>query len=282
MCKWLFCTSPYAKSFCSDNHSGHSVIYGTVVMKITHWSNSGFRTLMSSNLLIATGHGGRDRMTKETQRKYVNDSTNDLELFTSRCQECQKKRKRPMTKGMVVRPTEQRGCTKRTGWSRCYVVHAKEQLQMDRGKMYQGHLTKFCVLWSIKSKRPAEVAAQFMGIFPFLVLRQYFRVTMVLSVKPTSSRKLKTSVLFGLQFMAKPVICRVRDLFNDQMVTWNAFRWPGLLITTRMIGLQASSVCSSRRNLPIIQEWSAVQTQLCLAKKFVWDSSFLPHTGSVQ
>ena len=58
-----------------------------------------------------------------------------------------------------------------------------------------------------------------MGIFPFLVLRQYFRVTMVLSVKPTSSRKLKTSVLFGLQFMAKPVICRVRDLFNDQMVT---------------------------------------------------------------
>ena len=73
-----------------------------------------------------------------------------------------------MTKGMVVRPTEQRGCTKRTGWSRCYVVHAKEQLQMDRGKMYQGHLTKFCVLWSIKSKRPAEVAAQLIDIFPLL------------------------------------------------------------------------------------------------------------------
>ena len=105
MGNWQFWTSPYAKSFCSDSHSGHSIIYGTVVMKITHWSNSGFRLLMSSSVLIATGHGGRDRMTKETQRKYTNVSTNDLELFTSRCQECQKKRKRPMTKGMVVRPT---------------------------------------------------------------------------------------------------------------------------------------------------------------------------------
>ena len=54
---------------------------------------------------------------------------------------------------------------------------------------------------------------------PFLVLRQYFRATMVLSVQPTSSRKLKTSGLFGLQFMANPVICRVRDLLNDKMMT---------------------------------------------------------------
>ena len=64
--------------------------------------------------------------------------------------------------------SEQTGCTNRTGWSRCYVVRAKEQLRMDRGKMYQGQLTKFCVLWPIKSKRPAEVAAQLMGIFPLL------------------------------------------------------------------------------------------------------------------
>ena len=34
--------------------------------------------------------------------------------------------------------------------------------------MYQGHLTKFCVLWLIKSKCPTEVAAQLMGIFPLL------------------------------------------------------------------------------------------------------------------
>ena len=58
---------------------------------------------MSSSVPIATGHRGRDLMTKERQRKYTNDSTNDLELFTSRCQECQKKRKRPMTQGVVIR-----------------------------------------------------------------------------------------------------------------------------------------------------------------------------------
>ena len=45
---------------------------------------------------IATGHGGRDRMIKETQKKYANISTSSLELFKSLCVECQKKkRKRP-------------------------------------------------------------------------------------------------------------------------------------------------------------------------------------------
>ena len=27
---------------CSENHSGHRITCGIVVMKITHWSNSGF------------------------------------------------------------------------------------------------------------------------------------------------------------------------------------------------------------------------------------------------
>ena len=49
-----------------------------------------------------------------------------------------------------------------------YAVHAKEQIQRDSGTMYQDHLTKFCVLWQTKSKRPAEVAAQLMDIFPLL------------------------------------------------------------------------------------------------------------------
>ncbi|XP_076038319.1 KRAB-A domain-containing protein 2-like [Oratosquilla oratoria] len=53
---------------------------------------------------ISTGHGGRDRMLKELQKKYANIPTKAVELFKSLCQECQKKRKRPMTKGVVVRP----------------------------------------------------------------------------------------------------------------------------------------------------------------------------------
>ncbi|XP_052791955.1 KRAB-A domain-containing protein 2-like [Mya arenaria] len=53
---------------------------------------------------IATGHGGRDHMINELQRKYANITTKALEHFKSLCAECQKKRKRPMTKGVVVRP----------------------------------------------------------------------------------------------------------------------------------------------------------------------------------
>ncbi|XP_037781890.1 KRAB-A domain-containing protein 2-like [Penaeus monodon] len=53
---------------------------------------------------VATGHGGRDRMIKELQQKYASITTKALELFKSLCEECQKKRKRPMTKGVVVHP----------------------------------------------------------------------------------------------------------------------------------------------------------------------------------
>ena len=65
-------------------------------MKMAHWSNSEFRLLMPSNV-----------MTKETQRKYTNISTSALGLFKvfkSLCEECQEKRKRPMAKGVVIRP----------------------------------------------------------------------------------------------------------------------------------------------------------------------------------
>ncbi|KAK6195703.1 hypothetical protein SNE40_001075 [Patella caerulea] len=52
----------------------------------------------------ATGHGGRDRMAKEVNKKYANITREALEILKSYCQECQKKRKRPKTKGVVVCP----------------------------------------------------------------------------------------------------------------------------------------------------------------------------------
>ena len=55
--------------------------------------------------------------------------------------------------------------------------------------------------------------------FSFLVLWQYFRATIVLSLQPTSSLKLKTFGLLWLWFMANSVIHKVRDLLNEQMVT---------------------------------------------------------------
>ena len=82
----------YAQSFCSKNHSGHSIICDIVVMKIARWSNFDCRQLMSSSMMI-----------KETQRKCTNISNNALGLFNSPCEECQKKRKRSRAKGVVIR-----------------------------------------------------------------------------------------------------------------------------------------------------------------------------------
>ena len=53
---------------------------------------------------VATGQGGRDQMMKVLSVKYTNILRDDVELFKSMCLECQKKRKRPMIKGVVVRP----------------------------------------------------------------------------------------------------------------------------------------------------------------------------------
>ena len=47
---------------------------------------------------IVTGHGGRDRMVKELGKKYANVTRDSIEL----CIDCQRKRVRPMTKGVVV------------------------------------------------------------------------------------------------------------------------------------------------------------------------------------
>ena len=41
---------------------------------------------------IATGHGGRDRMVKELDKKYANVTRNSIELLRSMCIDCQCKR----------------------------------------------------------------------------------------------------------------------------------------------------------------------------------------------
>ena len=38
---------------------------------------------------IATGHGGRDRMAKESNKKYANITREALEIFKAFCLECQ-------------------------------------------------------------------------------------------------------------------------------------------------------------------------------------------------
>ena len=94
---------------------------------------------------IATGHGGRDRMIKETQKKYANISTSSLELFKSLCVECQKKRKRPKTTGVVVRPLISKEYSSREQ------VDLIDMQSMSRNgfrwiMVYQDRLKNFCVL----------------------------------------------------------------------------------------------------------------------------------------
>ena len=52
---------------------------------------------------IQTGHGSRDKLTRSLTN-YANITRESTELYKSLCAECQKKRKRPTTKGVVVRP----------------------------------------------------------------------------------------------------------------------------------------------------------------------------------
>ena len=51
-----------------------------------------------------TGDGGRDKMLKELNKGYANITCKAVEYYKYHCEECQKKRKRPMTKGVVVNP----------------------------------------------------------------------------------------------------------------------------------------------------------------------------------
>ncbi|KAK6181870.1 hypothetical protein SNE40_009648 [Patella caerulea] len=112
----------------------------------------------------ATGHGGRDRMAKEVNKKYANITREALEIFKSYCQECQKKRKRPKTKGVVVRPI----LTKEFA-SRAQVdlidMQSMAQNSFKWIMVYQDHLTKFVILRALTSKRAAEVAHNLLDIF---------------------------------------------------------------------------------------------------------------------
>lgn len=113
---------------------------------------------------LATGHGGRDRMTKEVNKKYANITREALELFKSFCEECQKKRKRPRTKGVVVRPILTKEFASR-GQVDLIDMQSMAQNSFKWIMVYQDHLTKFVVLRPLTCKRAAAVAHQLLDIF---------------------------------------------------------------------------------------------------------------------
>ena len=113
---------------------------------------------------IGTGHGGRDKMVKELRKKYTNITTESVGLFKSMCKECMKKRKRVSTKGVVVRPIISNNYGSRSQ------VDLIDMQSMPCGSykwimVYQDHLTKFCILKPLTSKRASEVAYHLMDVF---------------------------------------------------------------------------------------------------------------------
>ncbi|XP_041346801.1 KRAB-A domain-containing protein 2-like [Gigantopelta aegis] len=113
---------------------------------------------------IATGHGGRDKMIKEINKKYANITQDAITVFKSMCIECQRKRKRTTTKGIVVKPILSKDFSSRAQ------VDLIDMQSMCHGQhkwimVYQDHLTKFCILRPLTSKHASEVAYQLLDIY---------------------------------------------------------------------------------------------------------------------
>jgi hypothetical protein len=105
-----------------------------------------------------TGHGGRDRMIKHLNNGYANISRDCIELFLSLCENCNMKKKH-ISKGVVVKLFNSRG-----------QVDLMDVQSNPDGKykfimVYQDHLTKFCNIKPLTSKKASEVAFNLIDVF---------------------------------------------------------------------------------------------------------------------
>ena len=130
---------------------------------------------ITKRAIIQTGHGGRDKMTRSLTN-YANIRRESIELYKSLCAECQKKRKRLTTKGVVVRPILSKDFLSR-GQVDLIDMQSMSYQSNKWILVYQDHLTKYCVLSPLTSKRAAGVAYQLIDIFILLVYHRYYRVT---------------------------------------------------------------------------------------------------------
>ena len=113
---------------------------------------------------IATGHGGRDKMLKELSKRYANITREVVGLYKEFCEECQLKKRKIASKGLVVRPLISKDFNSRGQ------VDLVDMQSLKHGEYkyilhYQDHLTKYSVLRAITSKRAAEVAYHLLDIF---------------------------------------------------------------------------------------------------------------------
>lgn len=112
---------------------------------------------------IAIGHGGRDKLRKETGKNYANITVSMINLFLSLCEVCNcKKRKRSLcSKPKLHLDTEFE--------SRCHIDFIDMQNHADGANkyimVYQDHFTKFVQLRSLETKCADEVAYNILNIF---------------------------------------------------------------------------------------------------------------------
>ena len=114
---------------------------------------------------LAIGHGGRNRMMKETQTKYKCITAETIMLYFRLSVPCLKKSKVPK-KGMMIKPMIFSEMN-----SRAQVDLTDMQSQPDGdlrwSLVYQNHLTKFLQLRPVRSKRSPVIAYQLLDIFSF-------------------------------------------------------------------------------------------------------------------
>ncbi|GFO21868.1 KRAB-A domain-containing protein 2 [Plakobranchus ocellatus] len=100
------------------------------------------------------------------KQKYVNITSDVVELLQSYCRVCQEKEKRPKTADVVVRLILS---SEFNSWSQVDLVdmQSSPQSQSKWIMVYQSHLTKFVKLRPLTSKRAAEMAFQLLDILLF-------------------------------------------------------------------------------------------------------------------
>ena len=110
---------------------------------------------------LNTGHGGREKMLKEVNKKSANVTRDVLNLFKEMCEECQLKKRKIASKGLVFKPLLSKDFNSRGQ------VDLVDMQSMRDGDIlhYQDHLTKFAVLRPLTSKLAAEVGFQLLDIF---------------------------------------------------------------------------------------------------------------------
>ncbi|XP_043478772.1 SCAN domain-containing protein 3-like [Leptopilina heterotoma] len=112
---------------------------------------------------INCGHGGRNRLEKALNAKYANVCREIILIFLKLCVVCQKKKNHPK-KGLVVKPLLFKEINVRAQVDLIDMQTCKDG-DFKFILNYQDHLTKFIMLYPLKTKTAEEVAHCLLNIF---------------------------------------------------------------------------------------------------------------------